>query len=341
MLTWQQTEFLLKGVYLGLLVMIAWCEPTWLELGLIALYTLASVALFLGKAAYTKIREGFHVKGRLLGFLIFLLLENGGAVYAGMLIGLSFGAWQVFEMRTEAAPWEEAVWAVLGGAVLGGLFYQLRHVRQPVYRLYVNLAMILILVGGAWAFYYFKPEILSQHQQLKIALLLMLGIPGFYLLTFSGLVEESEIEIGAMCAAAGVALWTWLSLFSPAAGAMVVIVPLGFYVLYTSRYMPALRVFKHALRGMSYRQMGQTKLALVSLNQALIHDPQNQLARREMWTLHRDLDFTVLKQHPDVVQFLNFDFCLERISQILQSKPSAEALQETHKMLAQIGRAHV
>src|SRR5580765_2571907 len=92
MLTWQQSEFLLKGVYLGLLVMIAWCEPTWLEIGLIALYTVAGLALFLGKAAYQKIREGFHVKGRLLGFLIFLLLENAGAVYAGILLGLSAGA---------------------------------------------------------------------------------------------------------------------------------------------------------------------------------------------------------------------------------------------------------
>ena len=74
MLTWPQTEFLFKGIYLGLLVMIAWLVPTWDELARIALCTLAGLALFLGVAAARKIREGYRIKGRWLGFLIFLLL---------------------------------------------------------------------------------------------------------------------------------------------------------------------------------------------------------------------------------------------------------------------------
>src|SRR5258705_144858 len=126
MLTWQQTEFLLKGVYLGLLVMIALLLPEWYELAMIAGFTFAGLAIFLGVAAYRKIREGYQVKGRLLGFVIFLLLENAGMVYAGLLVGLSVGAWQTFKMRVlpegqEAIPLE-AVWPVLGGGVLGGIF---------------------------------------------------------------------------------------------------------------------------------------------------------------------------------------------------------------------------
>ena len=42
MLTWAQTEFLLKGVYLGLLVMIAWLVPGWGEVAIIALCTRAN-----------------------------------------------------------------------------------------------------------------------------------------------------------------------------------------------------------------------------------------------------------------------------------------------------------
>ena len=93
--------------------------------------------------------------------------------------------------------------------------------------------------------------------------------------------------------------------------------------------MPAIRVFKHALRGMSYRHMGQTRLALISLGRALELDPHNPLARQQMWDIHRDLDFSELKNHPDLVPFLDFDFCLERISQLLATRPSPEGLRES------------
>jgi hypothetical protein len=343
MLTWQQTEFLLKGVYIGLLVAIALMVPTWTELGLIAAFTVGGLVLFLGVAAYRKIREGFRVSGRMLGFLIFLVLENPGMVYAGMLIGLSFGtAWTFKWWRENANPNEaiplNALWPVLGGAALGYAFYGLRHVRQPLYRFWIGLGMIAVLVGGVAAFYYFQQDlfsrdILSLEQRQKIGLLLALGVPGFYLLTFSGLVEESEIEIAAMCAGIGIAIWTFLSPYSPAIGAVVVLLPVGLFFVYTTRYLPALRVFKHALRGMSYRQMGQTRLALISLGRALQYDPHNPLAREQMWDLHRDLDFAELRHQPDVVPFLNFDFCLERISQTLQARPQPDELPETHKML--------
>jgi tetratricopeptide (TPR) repeat protein len=338
MLTWQQTEFLLKGVYLGILVMIAWLNPTWDDLALIGLFTLGGLVLFLGAAAIRKIREGYRVTGRWLGFLIFLLLESPWMVYAGLLIGLSFGTWWTFKWWDPKDVPVEAVWCVLGGAVLGGIFYGLRYVRQPLHRFSLSLAMLALLVGGAAAFYHFQHDILdrdllSLDQRQKIAMLLLLGIPGFYLLTFSGLVEESEIEIAAMCAALGIGLWTFASAYSPAVGGAVVLLPLGIFFIYTTRFLPGLRVFKHALRGMSYRQMGQTRLALISLGRALQLDPHNPLARQQLWDIHRDLDFAELKHQPDLVPFLHFDFCLERISQLLQTRPRPDDLRETLKML--------
>ena len=41
---WQQNEFLLKGLYLGLLVMVAWLIPTWVELAWVGLATAAGLA---------------------------------------------------------------------------------------------------------------------------------------------------------------------------------------------------------------------------------------------------------------------------------------------------------
>jgi len=337
MISWQYGEFLLKGIYFGLLVTIAWFVPRWDELGLIAAYTAGGLCLCLGWAAYEKIREGYRIEGRLLGFFIFLLLDHPYLVYAGLVGGLGVGTFLTFHSRPipegqEAIPLD-ALWPVFGGAILGYVFYQLRHVQDTMQRFWISLAMIALLVGGAAAFYYYKPDVLQADQRQMIAILLLVGIPGFYLLTFSGLVEESEIEIAAMCAALGIAMWTFLSTISPAVGGAVVLLPLALYVFYAGSYMPAILVFKHSLRGMSYRQMGQTKLALISLGRALQLDPENELAREQMWVLHRDLDFNELHSQPDLVQFLHFDFCLERISQMLQSKPTEEQLREAFKML--------
>ena len=74
MLTWQQSEFLLKGVYLGLLVTIACLKPRWDDLAFIAAFTLVGLVLFLGASAVRKIREGYRIQGRWLGFLIFVVL---------------------------------------------------------------------------------------------------------------------------------------------------------------------------------------------------------------------------------------------------------------------------
>jgi len=338
LLNWNQTEFLLKGVYLGLLVMIAWFVPEANELASIAFFTVLGLALFLGYGAYQKIKEGYRVQGRWAGFLVFLLLENPGLVYAGLLVGLSFGSMYTFNRR--AAPEMpdafsfENVLPVLGGAALGGIFYGLRNVQDRMKRFWLSLAMIAILVGGAVALFQFKTELFDQRKLSAIGLLLLLGIPGFYLLTFAGMVEETEIEIAAMCAALGVGIWALLASTSiPVAGGLVVLLPVGIFFVYTTRYMLPIRVFKHALRGMSYRHMGQTRLALISLGRALQLAPRNPLARQQMWDIHRDLDFAELKNHPDLIPFLNFGFCLERVSQMLATKPSPPLLRDVGKTL--------
>src|ERR1043165_4432733 len=155
MLTWPQSEFLLKGVYLGLIVMIAWLMPTWAELALIAGIALLSLLLFLGTTALLTVRQGLHIRGRWLGFILFLLLECPGAVYAGLIIGLSAGALVAFELRGPDGIPADAAWPVLGGAILGGIFYNLRGIPQPKHRFALSLALLAVLVGGAIAFFYF------------------------------------------------------------------------------------------------------------------------------------------------------------------------------------------
>ena len=119
MLRWEQTEFLLKGLYLGLLVLVAWQIPTQAELGAVGLYTAGGLVLCLAAAAVLKFREGYRVHGKPLGFLLFLILENPGLVYMGLLIGLAIGTGMTFNQRSPPIDWEwDSVIPVAGGVVL-------------------------------------------------------------------------------------------------------------------------------------------------------------------------------------------------------------------------------
>ena len=133
---WQHTEFILKGIYLGLLVFVAMQKPTWEEMAYVGGCTLAGLVIFIGIAALRKLREGYRVKARLMAFLLFLLLENPGLVFSGVLLGLIAGASLVFYgPNTAQIPnqWDFAG-CVGGGIALGVLFVLLRNVQKNTKR---------------------------------------------------------------------------------------------------------------------------------------------------------------------------------------------------------------
>jgi tetratricopeptide (TPR) repeat protein len=359
-MSWPQTEYILKGIYLGLLVFVGMQlherGDWWLELGYVALCTFAGLALFLGVAAVRKLREGYRVRGRLLPFLLFLLLENPVLVYAGVLLGLAVGAFTVPEVfgqgqvRTEDPEHWQLAATVGGGAVLGYVFWMVRHVHDRKIRFYVGLALIAGLVGGAIALFWYNPQdpnghaLLGPERQKMIATLLLVGIPLFYLLTFAGMVEESEIEIAAICAALGVGLWVLASGGEPVSGAspsaqtIALAVPLALYFLYSRRILPGLRVFKHVLRGISYANVGRYRPALISLNRALQLDPKNTLAREHLWSVHRQMDLNQVLTDPETLALVNFELCLERVGWLLLLvKPTPDNLAEAHRLLDLVG----
>src|SRR5262249_5018613 len=98
---WEPIEFVLKGVYLGLLLMIALPHEgmeqplQWWQVGLIGVITLGMLVLCLGVAAVQKLREGYRVRGRVPGFILFLILENPILVYTGVIGGLALGAYYI------------------------------------------------------------------------------------------------------------------------------------------------------------------------------------------------------------------------------------------------------
>jgi tetratricopeptide (TPR) repeat protein len=331
---WDQTEYILKGLYLGLLVVVAltaYASPddnlTWASIGVLAATTAGGLVMALGWAAVRKVQGGVSAAGHTLGFILFLLLENPRAVFTGVIGGLMAGVY--FLVRGSESS-ELVIGPALGGVVLGLALWGLRNLRDAQLRNYLGLALAAALVGGAAAALWFYP--LPPDQQIPAGALLLLGIPGFYLLTFASFEEETEVEIAALCGALGVGLWALAgdSTFRSAA----FVVPLLLYYTYTRYVLPGLRVFKHALRGLSFRQVGQIDRALASLGRALQLSPQHPLAREQLWELHRDLDYAKIKDHPTILKLVNYPLCLERVaSLLLADAPQPKQIQESLHLL--------
>jgi tetratricopeptide (TPR) repeat protein len=298
-------------------------KPDWMKITWLALFTFGGLALALGVAAFRKLREGFRVLGRWLSFMLFLLLENPFLVYAGIVLGLSAGALRIQDPKED--EWIFPLF-VGGGAVLGVVFLILENVRDRRIRMWVCFGLAVCGAAAYW--------IPALPDRTMFAVLLLLGIPLFYLLTFAGIAEETEVEMGAMCAALGAALWMLIESKDTPIPITAIAVPAIIYWVYTTRILPGLRVFKHVIRGLSYSRIGQYRPALIKLNRALQLDPKNVLAREVLWSLHREMDFDKVALDPETVALVNFDLCIERAgSLLLQAGPRPEHLHEAHRLL--------
>ncbi len=332
---WLKSEYILKGVYLGLLLFTALdTTRNWHVIAGVALSTLGGLAVALAVSAYGKLRQGYQVKGRLPAFILFLLLESPALVYAGIIVGTAAGAFTLVSINQDEQDrtWQYLLACVASGAALGIVFSLLRGLPDRRIRLGLSLGLAALLVLGA--LYRFKQfEEAGPLDDPFFAAQLLLSIPFFYVLTFAGKEEESEIEIGAMCAALGVGLWLLThhqSKFSLAG----FIVPMLLYFFYTIRVLPGLRVLKHALRGLSYAKVGRHRQALQSFRLVLEQDPNNKLAREGLWSIHRSLDLATLANDPEMLATIDLDLCLERASALLlEPRPGPQKLEEAQRLL--------
>jgi tetratricopeptide (TPR) repeat protein len=351
---WLQAEYILKGVFLGLLVFLALRAPDVEAMSRAGLYVVGGLALALIVAAVPKLRQGYKLRGRVLSFLLFLLLESSFLVYAGILLGTTLGALEIVtsnrstESVSSTSTQGDFLTAVLGGALLGLVFSALRNLKDRRARLGLSLALGALLVAGALCLFgeikipgYDPENLLHPASRLVFGLVLILGMPVFYLLTFAGNEEESEIEIAIACAAIGLGTWVMIqdrsmdsvrSLIRP----LAFVIPVMFYFGYTMRIMPGLRVFKHTLRGISHARIGRYPQALRAYRRALTLDPNSDLAREGYWAVHRDLDLGLLADDPETLSLVDFDLCLERAGLLLMEPPTPAKLDEANRLLGMV-----
>jgi tetratricopeptide (TPR) repeat protein len=339
---WLPTEYLLKGLFLGLLADAA--------LGLAAvppgggadallrvnLPAYGGLALALLAAALLKRRQGYRARGRPVVYALFLLLESPTLVYAGVLGGTFVGTLLLPQPGGESL----LLPAAAGGAAVGLAFGLLRQVRRREARLGLALALAAGLVGGALyglgllgdagARPPVNPPLFGGQ--------LLLGIPLFYVLTFAGHEEESEAEFGAVCALLGLGLTTLAGEVGPLRP-LGFLLPLLLYLWYTMRVLPALRVLKFAFRALGYARSGRPRSALQAFRRALQLDPNNKLAREGYWDLHRSLDVDQLAKDPDTLGLVDLDLCLERVAALLTpAGPAPARIDEAHRLLDLVAR---
>jgi tetratricopeptide (TPR) repeat protein len=307
---WPLSEYVLKGVFLGLLVYAGLAIPP-----AAAAYGLAAgLAAGLLVAAGRKFADGFRPAGRPLTFLLFVLLESPGVIYAGTVLGLAVAALVL--------PADEnrqlLLYSLPGGAVIGiGLAF-LRGVRPARLRVGSALAAWALAVATIVGAFLFNPDLLTEDRQHVLGNILLIGLPFYYLLTFVGGIEEYEGDVAVWCGILSVGLWfvrpqpasPFLGLFA--------------FFAYTWLLLSRLRVFKHTLRGRCYARLGRYRPALQSLRRAAQLDPANRRAREALWEVHRDLDAAKIAADPGLAGLIDPYFCLDRAAALLLSERPTE-----------------
>ena len=202
-------EQALKGLFLGLWAYLVVLHPSWDAVGRVLLWLAGGTAVGLVLGMIQQCLRGFRPLRNLPGFLLITLLESSFFLYVGLLGGLGLGV----AVETNPPEGREAwLYYFAGGGVLVGLiFSQVRRIRHDIARLVagaiLGISLVVFVLWGGAELGYFQPDSTEptaiEFMQL-LGTLLLVGLPFFYLLLFCGETEESEVEIGVLCAALGI-----------------------------------------------------------------------------------------------------------------------------------------
>lgn len=341
---WWNLEYLLKGVYLGLLLYGAAAlglseGKNWSGLALVSLFPWAGLILSIVIAAITQ-RAALIRPGSAVAKFGYLLLEQPQLMQAGLFGGIVFGSFSV----AGALGDDRNAWLLLflgGATILGVTIAAAKLIPDRLIRV-ILLTLVGFVVSGAlvWLFLKGIPEGIvaasfkSLGHPVIAGLAILLGLPGYYLLGFVGIVDETEGEWALLSMLLGVGLWL-MPIEHPAFRSLVTLGPAILYLLYTVRVLPGVRSFKQALRGHNLQSIGRKKGAILAYRQALASNPGHKWAGRSYWDLHQNLSVEEIRSDPDWQKLVDGRLCVQRAGEILGgAKPSQDKLQEAIGLLS-------
>lgn len=339
-------EYLLKGVFLGLWSYLALIlppqAPDWSRFLAILGFAAGGLAIGLIFGAVWQIRRGFKPSANPKAFPLIVLLESPYWIYGGLIAGLAVGLVAMVTVISEEPVTGWLAYFVVGGAILGYGFHQLTQVRDWLWRILFGAVIGAALVYFAIYYLEFLPGLNESIAKRNFAIVLLAGLPFFYLLTFCGEAEESEVEIAAICAALGIGLYLFglESGLEQLAGKLILLAPLIVYFVYSTRILPGLRVFKHTLRGYTALQTDDYLRSVQAFKRALRLDRKNELASQGMIALHQRVDVTKLAPDAELLNHLDYGFCLDQATGYLigERAPTPAEREKAERLLALVER---
>ncbi|MEZ6139411.1 MAG: hypothetical protein R3B84_02460 [Zavarzinella sp.] len=330
-MNWIKSEYILKGIFLGLLLNIALKGLDWHGTGQVAIWLAGGLAVGLLLSFLRQLKELRHLARNPVGFVLYLLLENPLFIYAGIIFGLAGGALFVKPPLAEDTAYKLLGYCMLGGALLGYGLGELQTAVIGWYRFGLSIAICAAAVVGIFFGLQEADMLQDVNRTRMLGIQILLGLPFFYLLMFVATAEESEVEIAALCAMMGLGMW--LARFPSNLPALGLALPIVLYMVYSVRTLNPLRVFKYTLRGYGRSQVGRVHDALMSFNRAMQLNPKNELARAGLIRLHQTVD--VDRLDAPTRKLLNPNFCISEAHRLLISdqKPTEQQLESATRLL--------
>lgn len=323
-------EYVTKGLALSILSCLGWhnnLPATAIVLGLMVLGLAVALILAARQAAV----QGLRPRVSWAPYLVYLILEYPRHIYVGVLTGLMAGV-LIITLIFSYWSFTDLLMALGMGLGTGSLLIALRLIPQKMVRRIIIGA--LVISGTVFLYLYWGKQGWSLGEgtsPITLGVHLLLAVPLLYLLTIAGRTEETEIEIGLVCALLGIAL---LVLVGPSFQIMAILLPTVIYLGYTHYLLKDMQAFKALLRGMGHAKQGATAEALTSFRRALHYSPQHRLARQELWKVHRQIDLRQVQQDERLLKLIDFDLCLQRARDLLfADSPAVEQIAEAKQLL--------
>jgi hypothetical protein len=279
-------EFVLKGVFFGLWVAVAFRQsPQQPDVHLLlshVLWTLCGTLLGLLGSCVELVLRGYKPWRNPLAFVITALIEGSYWIYLGTVGGLA--ATLLVRQAMDPLPEGGRNWlgyCVIAGAILGYGLMQLRQVSNWTWRFGLAAVIGAGLVGVAILYLENVGWLENDSARRTFGFFILAGLPFFYLLSFCGVAEESEVEIATLCAGMGVGIH--LLKFPANLPSLGFVLPIMLYFVYITKWIAGLRSFKHTLRGYSFLISDRIQDAFLSFRRAREANPKNALATQGLY----------------------------------------------------------